>query len=332
MTVQCGYDGSRSNNCVITGGNGVLANPSTYNDSPDIGLAIIEGITFRGLSNTQIFIGEFHGVVEIKDCAFLSSTAVPNFYLEAIRPSNRALRGVERKDLLTIDTERMKEKTNQYDRRLQNEQLPATLDVTFEGCLFEDNGLTTMQSGLNYTMIYTVWTHQKTTFRQCIFRNNDFGSRVVFRITQTLLFNNGGALEMDTNCFFNNQVLFDGYVVTLGDPPVSSNNYGDPATNNGATCEFMAYFPVGPNEPLVNKTCVNFEAMSCAIPLPPTTCAAMGEACSVSSDCCTGRCRLVQPTERRCSPNGTLQFTSRKDPYKLGAGFGGAGGTPLPPE
>ena len=70
MTVQCGDNGSRDNSCRIVGGFGLLSGPSTFADVADLGLAIVQGVTFTSLNQTTLFIGQFNGVVEIKDCVF----------------------------------------------------------------------------------------------------------------------------------------------------------------------------------------------------------------------------------------------------------------------
>lgn len=75
VSIRCGEDGSRSNNCVITGGIGLLGTPGNFGDQSLEGVEI-QGITFRNLTSVTFFIGPINGAITVTDCAFLVGAAV----------------------------------------------------------------------------------------------------------------------------------------------------------------------------------------------------------------------------------------------------------------
>jgi hypothetical protein len=95
VSTLCGTSGRRSNNCVVTGGIGLSGTPLNFLDGSNIGSVFIRGITFRRLTDAVFFLGQWVGRVEVHDCAFLDSSAVPNIYLESSRTASRLLKTQE---------------------------------------------------------------------------------------------------------------------------------------------------------------------------------------------------------------------------------------------
>jgi hypothetical protein len=331
---------------------GLFAGPTMFSDPSTLGVANVVGVTFRALKNTTFFIGRYNGIVSVRDCAFVDSSSAPNIYIEAAgRAIDRRLANSDSRqdDFVAVRNEIELFMGNEIrdaggvHRFLQENS--GVLNVTFTGCLFGNNRYAT-QSGINNTLFWLASVNQGTVFKNCTFQNNDYGSRVVNPLTQTLIFNNGGSLSLDTNCFTNNKVLNFGYVNSLSPLSFARNNYGTIPTNSTA-CEFFSVFPDGPGSPIFNPICIKFDAASCPLlnaPAPtskPTStpiqspatqpvsppagaCGIKYAPCVVNSDCCSKLCRgpIEAGVMRTCSgPN-----TSSKGSFKLSNGRGGAGG------
>ena len=190
MTVQCGFDGSIDNDCMIVGGLGLLANPVNYGDTDQIGLSVVQGIKFVGLTESPLTIIGFDGTVQVKDCVFSGSTAKPNIYLEGgLDTRRRALRGMSRKRFdasdedrvirVREDAERATAQLRSNRRQLQDGTSSSDeLFVSFEDCRFSGNAVAMAETpGFTIdTLIFLATTSQYTSFSRCVFENNDFGS------------------------------------------------------------------------------------------------------------------------------------------------------------
>mmetsp|Transcript_24773 Transcript_24773/g.37396 ORF Transcript_24773/g.37396 Transcript_24773/m.37396 type:complete len:783 (-) Transcript_24773:924-3272(-) len=270
-TIFCGSSGERSNNCVVTGGWGLSGTPSNFDDSADIGSVYIRGITFNEITNMVFFLGQFNGQVEVHDCAFLKSSAVPNIYIESSRPehprflkqtkNDRPVQNTFMREMPMIKLMPPHHKLANHKKQRLLQQEPEALNITFSNCLFERNKFGS-RDGLNFTLIYLPSPSQITTFQGCVFRNNDYGTQVVNLVTQTLIYNNGGALNLFNNCFIDNQVLFFGVVNSLGENAVTTvGNFGTEVDNS--VCNFIGSFDTDPNGPLIEPTCVNYDSEIC---------------------------------------------------------------------
>lgn len=73
VSIQCGESGSRTNNCVVTGGIGLLGTAANFGDA-SLGSVAITGVTFSELTSVTFFIRLLNGDITVTDCAFLVRT------------------------------------------------------------------------------------------------------------------------------------------------------------------------------------------------------------------------------------------------------------------
>mmetsp|Transcript_1552 Transcript_1552/g.2689 ORF Transcript_1552/g.2689 Transcript_1552/m.2689 type:complete len:240 (-) Transcript_1552:783-1502(-) len=73
LHARCGHDGSRSNNCTLTGGTFGVFSTVDLEGQVDLGHVVLKGLTFQSLDVHAIIIGGQHGMVDVIDCAFLVS-------------------------------------------------------------------------------------------------------------------------------------------------------------------------------------------------------------------------------------------------------------------
>jgi hypothetical protein len=179
MSIRCGDSGSRSNNCIITGGIGVIGSPDNIGRNSN-SLIQFQGITFSELYDIGFFIRGI-GRIEVIDCAFRNSNAVPNIYLETATNRRLALEGSDNVQQTVDKIDSLNKAMGFEDDYSHRELQGSSLRTTFRDCLFEGNepGL---EPGVNFTMINIPSTTTDTTFDGCVFRQNDYRSRVAFRV------------------------------------------------------------------------------------------------------------------------------------------------------
>ena len=153
VTIQCGLDGSRNNNCVLDGGFiqvlllGKLVGPDGYLDyTGSIDHLVIRGLTFTGrITNSGPFPGNSVVVsnsgkdVRFEDCVWRNMSI------------SHGLIGVSQNIFETYQTEQ------EWELPIQDQ----SIDLTFSECLFED---------LIYDSPIIHVERQNVTLERCIFR------------------------------------------------------------------------------------------------------------------------------------------------------------------
>jgi len=238
---QCGHDGSRSNNCILKGGDFGLA--SYYEVYDGIHEAVpgvqIQGLTFESQNMFSVIL-KSAGDITFTDCAFKgNSNSVP------------VLIQWDENDDVASDNRRL-------------EELKQV--VTFQDCVFRDNFV---DDSLSFPGIIENTFNSELIVKNCLFQDNIYGSNNNLSGTGYAI-RSFGPLTLESTCFIDNVFLNNGPVLVYGAQYSAYDNYVE-SSQKDLTCELGALFSSQDDLTETTPTCESSDASVCAFTQGPTS-------------------------------------------------------------
>ncbi|GAX09949.1 hypothetical protein FisN_11Lh063 [Fistulifera solaris] len=239
MKIQCGVDGKKENNCLITGGDVQVDGTSRFGIGSDVPLDNIEfqGITFQSSSQYSVWLTR-PGSVTFTDCVFRdNSQAITPVFLDYFNPSNPA----------------------------------SELSVTFNRCLFDANRY--FGEPAQPALVVGNGRQNRLIFERTKFTNNNMKTELnatVSRTYRSYLVETNGPLTMTNNCFENNQIGI-APVGVYGGENLFAGNFESMST--GDICPFVSNFETDEQFEANMPRCSAFElsgtGATCQADVPP---------------------------------------------------------------
>uniref|UniRef100_A0A7S4END4 Right handed beta helix domain-containing protein n=2 Tax=Pseudo-nitzschia australis TaxID=44445 RepID=A0A7S4END4_9STRA len=249
---QCGEDGSRSNDCVLKGG--------------DFGLASYYGV-FEGIHETV-------PGVEVRGLTFQSQNMFSVLLKSAgdITFTGCAFKGNGKNTPVLLQWE---EKGSASDNRLlQFDQLSETEEqkyleqvVIFDDCVFRDNYVD--DKSMSFPGIIENTFKSELVVRNCLFEGNVYGSTNNPASTGYAI-RSFGPLTLESSCFIDNEFLNHGPVLVYGAQYSALNNYVQ-SSQTDLTCELGALFSSQEDMAETTPSCELSDATACPFTQIPTS-------------------------------------------------------------
>mmetsp|Transcript_9424 Transcript_9424/g.23478 ORF Transcript_9424/g.23478 Transcript_9424/m.23478 type:complete len:1023 (+) Transcript_9424:114-3182(+) len=239
---QCGSDGSRTNDCILKGGDfGLASYDGLYNGVHETVSGVeIQGLTFENQNLFSVLL-KSAGDITFTGCAFKNnSNNVPV--------------------LLQYDN---KEEPVAENRLLSHSEGQV---VTFQDCVFRDNYA---DNSLSFPGIIENTFHSELIVNNCIFQDNTYGSRNNIADTGYAI-RSFGPLTMESTCFVDNTFLDKAPVLVYGAQFTSSDIYVETSQRDLA-CEVAALFSSQDDMAETMPTCVSSDSSVCGFSQGPTS-------------------------------------------------------------
>jgi len=242
---QCGHDGSRSNDCILSGGDfGLASYDGVYEGiHENVSSVHIRGLTFESQNLFSVLL-KSAGDITFKDCAFKGN-------------SNNVPVLMQWEDQEGIATE---------DRRLEGDEGELKQVVTFQDCVFRNN---VVDDSLSFPGIIENSFNSELIVRNCLFQENIYGSNNNLANTGYAI-RSFGPLTLESTCFIDNEFLNHGPVLVYGTQYSASNNYVE-SSQQDLTCELSALFNSRDDMAGGTPSCESSDASVCAFSQGPTS-------------------------------------------------------------
>jgi len=234
---QCGHDGSRTNNCILKGGDfGVASYYEVYNGIHEAVPGVeIKGLTFESQNLFSVIL-KSAGDITFTGCAFKgNSNNVPVL-----------MQWEEKEDTFSV-----------YNHLEESEGLKQV--VTFEDCVFRDNAV---DDSLSFPGIIENTFNSELIVRNCLFQDNIYGSNNNPASTGYAI-RSFGPLTLESTCFVDNVFFNNGPVLVYGAQYSASDNYVE-SSQKDLTCELGALFSSRDDMAETTPSCESSDARVCA--------------------------------------------------------------------
>jgi len=245
---QCGQDGSRTNNCILKGGDFGLASyyevfQGIHEHVPGVK---VRGLTFESQNLFSVLL-KSAGDITFTDCAFKGNS---NNAPVLLQWEEKALDSPDANfPLLDLeDSSKLKQ------------------IVTFQDCVFRDNFV---HESMSFPGIIENTFNSNLIVRNCLFENNNYGG-------SNNAADNGyairsfGPLTLESTCFVDNVFLNHGPVLVYGAQYSAENNYVE-SVQTDLTCELGALFSSKDDMSETIPSCELSDALTCAFSQAPTS-------------------------------------------------------------
>eukprot|EP00536_Pseudo-nitzschia_multiseries_P011467 jgi/Psemu1/205883/e_gw1.392.9.1 len=219
MNIRCGDDGSKTNNCVITGGHLQVDGTSTRGiTESSVDNIIIEGFIFENATKSS-FLVDKPGTITLKNCewrSFTHSSVVPIMmdYYDSFNPSTE-------------------------------------LVLKFQDCVFRDNQYFGQEA--YSTLIFGNSDQNRLILARTTFEDNNMIWKNTKTNTQGFLVETLGPACIDRSCFINNLVGASDIAV-FGNSLLSSQIYL--SNSSGTVCGFASSFENAEQYRSFKPTCI----------------------------------------------------------------------------
>lgn len=249
--IRCGETGSSLNNCTIVGGDAQFQMFTAHHPEVQRENVVVKGITYESVTPTRVAVAIVApGFIEFRDCVFkVRSLRCAVF---CVGKSLACIGGSWRAVLLAghrVSPHCPPHFCSHFILSPQyhfNAQVAAIifqpfeegefLEVTFDGCLFENNSLFRDGSAISSALIGGGSSVTTVVIRNSVFANNNLKDELFFRSD---LVEVEADITMENNCFINNHVTGDGVVRVSDGGDVLSTRGNSGTRIEGASCDFL---------------------------------------------------------------------------------------------
>jgi len=251
---QCGQDGSRTNNCVLKGGDFGLASyyeviEGIYETVPGVE---VRGLTFESQNLFSVLL-KSAGDITFIGCAFKGNSNNAPVLIQ--------WQGEESESDISLRVSSTGNQTLEED----DDDGELKQVVTFQDCVFRDN---LVDDSISFPGIIENTFNSELIVTNCLFQENVYGS-TNNPSTVGYAIRSFGPLTLDSSCFVNNVFLKHGPVLVYGAQYSALNNYVE-SSQIDLTCEFGALFSSQDDMTETIPTCEMSDANACGFSQGPT--------------------------------------------------------------